>query len=657
MTQPDRLSRWSLSVVVMPLGCASLLGIEDYRTLEVQAETGAEMADDAGDSGVNDKCFLQGQCFPYPPEAGSVSSASSDSTGSSLESCWALDSSAHSGSEGQNSQTGDTTGLSLSFPDTGLAPEAGLPAIDVDGGSPRLGGACGKSGARACNGAAQDQLLLCNSGHWDGNGVCDTGKYCNQLSGRCVTVPERCEGATADTSYCNGTERIVCGDDLLGIERESCAGRCEESQTTASCIPVVCGDFVKEGNEVCDDGNSVTDAACPYGSPTCSRCDSTCSVQLSLSGPYCGDGMVTDGEGCDASAPWCQACKVKPDISLGSEHSCAVLPTGGVKCWGRGDEGQLGNGESEDQLVTVDVVGLTAGVARVSAGGSHTCALTQAGSIKCWGSNYGGNLGNGSEARQLVPVDVEGLTEPVTSLAAGASHTCARLASGAVKCWGMNDYGQLGDGTYENRTTPVGVVGLSTGAAAVATGPWALHTCAIMESGAASCWGENSGEQLGSGSFPGDGTSNTPREVLGRSGIVAMAMADYTCALLAPQGTIDCWGIDAVYLDSSEGLTSGFAGIAVGAVHMCGLTLSGGAKCWGSNNHGAVGDGSSEYRDTPVDVTGLTRDVAIVAAGFIHSCAFLNTGGVRCWGEGEHGQLGNNDVAMQRAPVEVVGFP
>ena len=188
-------------------------------------------------------------------------------------------------------------------------------------------------------------------------------------------------------------------------------------------------------------------------------------------------------------------------IAAGLGQSCALTRTGGVKCWGSNGHDELGDGTTRDSLVPVGVSGLGGGVKAIAAGARHTCALTSAGGVKCWGNNSSGTLGNGTTGRPFTPVDVYGLSSGVTAIAAGLDHTCALTGAGGVNCWGYNRFGELGDGTTSDRWTPVDVSGLSSGVTGIAAG--GFQSCALTSAGGVKCWGGATGNRLTPADVPG----------------------------------------------------------------------------------------------------------------------------------------------------------
>jgi alpha-tubulin suppressor-like RCC1 family protein len=191
-------------------------------------------------------------------------------------------------------------------------------------------------------------------------------------------------------------------------------------------------------------------------------------------------------------------------IAAGAAHTCALTAGGGVKCWGFNSQGQIGNGTINDALSAVDATGMTTGVAAITAAYDHSCALTTVGGIKCWGNNGWGQLGTGDTTDHRTAVDVAGIASGAVAVTAGGSvewvggsHTCALVVGGGVKCWGANEFGQLGNGNTANAYAPVDVAGLIAGATTVSAGT--NHTCAVTTGGAVKCWGSNRGGQLGNG--------------------------------------------------------------------------------------------------------------------------------------------------------------
>jgi alpha-tubulin suppressor-like RCC1 family protein len=353
-------------------------------------------------------------------------------------------------------------------------------------------------------------------------------------------------------------------------------------------------------------------------------------------------------------------------VVAGEAHSCAMLSDGSVVCWGDNVSGQIANGTT----TPITVSGLTGAVA-IAAGGNHTCAALSNGTTQCWGDNLTGDLGNGSTTPSFAPVAAVGPTG-VTDVSAGPDYTCVTASGGTTQCWGNNILNQLGnpavfEGGLDSYTTPVAVPGL-TGATAVAAGY--SHTCALVSGGTVECWSDdNSQGQLGNGTTM---LSRTPVQVSALTTATAIASGqteDYTCALLAG-GTVDCWGGNQ-YGTLGNGSTAssstpvpvssltGVLAIAAGNTHSCALLTGGGVDCWGDNFSAGtdfgLGNGTHTQYSIPVAVSGITSAIAI-AAGGLHSCALLMGGTAECWGANDDGQLGSGGLTASTTPVAVVGL-
>jgi len=355
-------------------------------------------------------------------------------------------------------------------------------------------------------------------------------------------------------------------------------------------------------------------------------------------------------------------------IATGDAFTCGITTVGGVKCWGSGNQGQLGNGLTSDSRVPVDVIGLSAGVTSIGLGDHHACASTASGAALCWGYNNYGQLGNGTATNSSVPVAVVGLSSGVSRVVVGGYHSCVLTSTRGAKCWGDNNSGQVGDKSATPSSVPVDVPGLTSGLIDLSAGQY--HTCAITSSGAGMCWGTNTHGEIGDG---GAITSNNttkstgPQPVQGLPAASRIAAGAYhTCAIVT-SGGVYCWGYNAwgqlgngTTGDSSvpravTGISAGAATIATGSGFACAKLSSGGVKCWGYNNVKQLGHGTTANSSTPVDVLGLDGTPATLAIGNFanHACVLQNTNAV-CWGGNTYGQLGNNSPATSSAPVTVL---
>lgn len=357
---------------------------------------------------------------------------------------------------------------------------------------------------------------------------------------------------------------------------------------------------------------------------------------------------MTNGAG-TTDATINQFCPVPPRViqaAAGDRHSCALMDTGIVKCWGQNTYGQLGDGTTTNRSTPTQVPGLS-GVTAIATGGDHSCAVLNTGSLQCWGRNFSGQLGDGTTTNRSTPITVPGVSG-ATAVGASYFRTCVIITGGAVKCWGNGS------------STPSTVSGLS-GATAIGVG--ALHSCAILNTGIAKCWGQNSYGQLGNGTTTG---STTPVTVSGLSSVVSIAGGYYhSCAVLST-GSAVCWGSndkgqlgDGTLVNRTTPVNvlnvSGATTIDSTAYHTCATQSDGVAKCWGINLQGQLGDGTTTNRSTPVSVTGLNGSPA-VTPGRYHTCARTFLGGMKCWGTNWEGQLGDGTMTSRLTPVDVIGL-
>jgi hypothetical protein len=343
---------------------------------------------------------------------------------------------------------------------------------------------------------------------------------------------------------------------------------------------------------------------------------------------------------------------VGASIAGGLYHSCAVTAAGAAMCWGLNAQGQLGDATLVDKTTPVPVTGLSSDVIAVTAGAFHSCALTIAGAVKCWGSNSWGQLGDGTNMAATTPVAVEGLTSGVVAITAGRYFTCALTEAGAALCWGRNDFGQLGNGTTTDSTVPVSVSGLSSSVARISGG--FAHTCAVTDAGAVSCWGSNSHGQLGNGTTTDE---LVPVQVSGlTSGASGVSTGRYHSCAVAAGGAVRCWGrnssgqlgngtmTDSAVPVSVSGLSSGIVSVVSGSYFNCAMTDAVTVSCWGDNDYGQLGDGTTTDSPVPVPTVGVSSLATIIATGWYHACVVTNIGTEGCWGYNSDGQLGDGTV-------------
>ncbi len=349
-------------------------------------------------------------------------------------------------------------------------------------------------------------------------------------------------------------------------------------------------------------------------------------------------------------------------LAAGSAHTCALRSSGVVLCWGSNRVGQLGDGTMGPGRSEPRAVAGVSDAVSIASGEDHTCAVRRDGAVLCWGLGTHGELGDGRQLSRATPGQVRGLNEAV-QVAGGHSHTCARLRTGQVSCWGGNTSGELGvDAPGNSQPLPVTAVGV-TDAVQVVAG--FSHSCARLTSGRVPCWGRNFESQLG------DGTSGNfmrfmPTPVRGLDDAQEITTGQFHTCARRSIGTVVCWGsnnngqvgngsrIQQPAPVSVRNLTDA-AGIAAGSNHTCARLLGGQVLCWGSNGLGQIGNGSRTDELVPTRTLNLP-DAREIVAGLNHTCARRTNGQVLCWGYNDQGQIGDGTTERRLVPTPVVGL-
>lgn len=334
-------------------------------------------------------------------------------------------------------------------------------------------------------------------------------------------------------------------------------------------------------------------------------------------------------------------------VAAGHDHTCALTAAGEVWCWGRNEASQLGSVTpgNAPSAMPLKVAGLGSPVVAISAGGQHTCAVRGTGVVMCWGSNYLGQLGRSTlSPPQVAPGLVIGVTQAF-AVSAGDSHTCAVRVGGQVMCWGENFDGQLGRGAFSDaQPTAALVTGLDDAADIAAGGTF---SCALRIDGSLACWGANAAGQLGTGST--GASQPSPQPVADLDGSVKLQAGNRHACALRETGAIACWGAGDFGQIGNGGWTWSIpspATIDIDAVHLatgfghtCARKANTTVACWGDNGKGQLGTGLLPADQTAPQATGLTG-VADLTAGAFHSCALEQNGSVACWGKNQYGELG-----------------
>ncbi len=317
--------------------------------------------------------------------------------------------------------------------------------------------------------------------------------------------------------------------------------------------------------------------------------------------------------------------RIAVSMSVGNSHTCVVLDDYTLKCWGNNSAGELGNGStspfsSNAPPTTAIDLGTGRTAKSVAVGGKHTCAILDDNSVKCWGLNDKGYLGYGDTMPRNQPSSASvnlGSGLSAKSIVANSDHTCVILNNGGVKCWGDNTYGQLGDGTTTtNRDAPPATsIDLGSGRTAKSIAVGSAHVCAVLDNDTLKCWGNNGGGRLGYGD-----TTNRNKP-------------------------------DANAIDLGTGRTA--QAVSVGSSHTCAILDNGSVKCWGNNADGQLGYGDIMQRDKPASYPldlGLSRTALSVSSAANNNCVVLDNHTIKCWGYNTFGQLGYGDTTKRDKP-------
>jgi alpha-tubulin suppressor-like RCC1 family protein len=458
----------------------------------------------------------------------------------------------------------------------------------------------------------------------------------------------------------------VCEEVTLPFEQESIELVLGSSLPMPACSPAECTDGICTGasdagmldaggadactpeacNELDDDCDGRTDEGFDLETDRlhCGRCNNECAPIEACVAGSCASGPI--------------------QVVTGGVATCVLMASGEVRCCGKNEHRILGPAVPVDTIrsAPMPVPGVS-GAVELAMGGRQACVRHADRTVTCWGRNEYGEVGTGTTTTPVDPTEVGGLSG-VVALGLGGFHSCALDATGAVFCWGNNTRGQLGDGTLTSSTLPRRVMGLDD---AVEVQGAYLSTCARRKNGTLACWGAGH-EGMGGDGMLADNRP-TPVGVSMITNATGVSLAWYhNCALL-DDGTISCWGdgtfgalgmADRMDRPAPSGLVRGLAGPATavrgGSYANCALLDDGTVQCWGSGDHGALGNGRTLLDRAEESVTGLTDAVYLSEMDTNVTCVIRTGGRISCWGFNENGQVCDGTTMDRGTPTPMMGF-
>ncbi len=493
-----------------------------------------------------------------------------------------------------------------------------------------------------CNGTIDDNALTLLYIDEDGDGYGDLGEEVEGCDWPSGYVEEGDDCNDADATIYPGAEEVCDGVD------QNCDGSIDEG--------VLITYYYDYDDDGYGDPNNTTEA-CERPS-TYVENGEDCDDQVDSTHPNALEPENGVDDDCDGTIDE----SIPEQVSTGSYHSLAILPNGAVWAWGSNSNGQVGDGTTVNKNAGTPVHDLSSTAIDIAAGGYHSLALLEDGTVWAWGANGNGQLGDGTTTASSLPVQVLGITNAI-DIAAGEYHSLALLDDGTVWAWGANAYGQLGDGTTTSSSVPVQVQGLE-GIGLVAAG-W-YHSLAVSaEDGTVSAWGANGYGQLGDGS---NASSTTPVDVLTLSEVIDVAGGGYHSLAVLADGSVYGWGYNGVgslgngttttsYEPVLADAISGVFDVEAGLYHSLAITTEGALYSWGYNGSGQLGlggnDTSPQYAPVQVSLTGVTA----VDGGYAHSVGVVENGDFYGWGYNNYGQIGDGTNNNSTSPTQVIGLP